>query len=184
MAMTHVRAHAVLVAALALTLAVLAGGCESRHYPPLSIPVGQALPSLALQDLMGKPVTLAPDTGKLLIINIWATWCAPCRHELPSLDRLARLLGPAQASVVGISVDSDSHVLREYLIERKLGFVNYRDDGRQVAEGVLGLHVFPTTLIVGPEGRLLKVEQGWRVWDSAEMVTKIRALIPTRQGKQ
>lgn len=182
--MYHARAHVALLAVAALTLAVLTGGCESRHYPPLSIPVGQALPPLALQDLMGKPVTLRPDAGKLLIINIWATWCAPCRHELPSLDRLARLLGPAQAGVIGISVDSDSHVLREYLIERKLGFVNYRDDGRQVAETVLGLHVFPTTLIVGPDGTLLKVEQGWRVWDSAEMVAKIRGLMSAKQHKQ
>lgn len=160
-----------------LVLAVLVTACESRHYPPLTVPVGQSLPPLALQDLTGDPVTLKPDTGKLLIINIWATWCAPCRHELPSLDRLAKVLGPAQARVVGISVDSDGHVLREYLIERDLDFVNYRDAGRQVADGVLGIHVYPTTLIVGPNGGLLKVVQGWRTWDSADMVAQVRALM-------
>ena len=183
MTMPRAIARGRLYAAVLLVLPVLIGACESSRYPPLAIPVGQALPALPLQDLEGGPVSLAANTGKLLIINIWATWCSACRHELPSLDRLAKILGPTQASIIGISVDSDSHVLREYLIERNLDLVNYRDAGRQIAEVVLGIHVYPTTLIVGPGGRLLKVVQGWRDWDSPAMVAQVRALLPDSQHR-
>jgi thiol-disulfide isomerase/thioredoxin len=170
------------LAALLLLLTGFCGACsDSSRYPPLKIKVGQAVPSLALVDRQQQPVTVTTATGKLLVINLWATWCAPCRHELPSLDQLAKVLGEKQASVIGISVDRDSHVWREYLAERQLGFANFRDADRRIADGIIGIHVYPTTLIVGPQGTLLKVVQGWRKWDSPEMVAQMRALIPTSQ---
>lgn len=171
-------ARAVFISATVLSLVGLSEGCDSRHYAALSIPLGQKLPVLELQSVTGKPVNFPTNTGKLLIINVWATWCGPCRHELPSLDRLSKVLGTSHATVIGVSVDNDSHVLREYLIERRLSFTTYRDKGRQIADKLLGIHVFPTTLIVGPDGTLLKVVQGWRTWDSPDLIAELKALLP------
>lgn len=184
MALPRSLVRGLMISATVLSIASLIAGCESRHYPPLSIPVGNKIPDLALQSVTGEPVKFSTNTGKLLIINVWATWCGPCRHELPSLDRLAKVLGTNRATVVGISVDSDSHVLREYLIERRLGFTSYRDEGRQIADNLLGIHVFPTTLIVGPEGTLRKVVQGWRTWDSPDMVAELKELLPANPKGQ
>ena len=147
--------------------------------------VGQEVPPLVLKDIDGKRVTVKSKTGKLLIINMWATWCGPCRHELPSLDRLAKILGADQATIIGISSDTDSHVLREYLIERKVDFTSYWDSDMRITNEVVGVRVFPSTLFIGPGGVLLKVVEGWREWDKADIVDDIKSVTnPGSTNKQ
>lgn len=147
----------------------------SKPPPPLKLQPGDPVPDLSLKDMFEKPAQLTAKSNKLLIINVWATWCGPCRHELPSLDRLGEKLR-SEAQVVGISVDTDSHVLREYLIERKVGFPSYWDPDRHFARDILGVRVYPSTLLVSPHGRLIKVEEGWREWDTPKMLAEIRAV--------
>lgn len=116
------------------------------------------------------------------MINVWATWCAPCRHEMPSLQRLANQLGRERLELVGLSVDTDEHVVREYLIENKIHFPSFLDINFASANGVFGIRVFPSTFFLSPEGTLLKVVEGWRDWDSQEMVAEIRGLLPASPG--
>ena len=102
---------------LALVLVVAAGvaGC-SKGVEPLppreGAPLAQAsvsakLPSLAVADLGGRLSTIDSLRGRILVLNVWATWCAPCRREMPSLDQLHRELDPSRYLVVGIAVDDD-----------------------------------------------------------------------------
>ena len=112
------------------------------------------------------------------MINIWATWCAPCRHEMPSLQRLANQLGSDKLELVGLSVDMDEHVVREYLIENNIHFPSFLDRNFASANGVFGIRVFPSTFFLSPDGTLLKVVEGWRDWDAPEMVAEIRGLLP------
>ena len=112
------------------------------------------------------------------MINVWATWCAPCRHEMPSLQRLSRQLGSDRLELVGLSVDTDDHVVREYLIENKILFPSYLDRDSVIANGVFGIRVFPSTFFLGPDGVLLKVVEGWRDWESPEIVADIKRLLP------
>lgn len=169
-----------------ILVASLASACSEPPVPPLKVSVGDLLPDFSTRDVHEKPVTLAAKTGKLLIVNVWATWCGPCRYELPSLDRLAEILGPKQVSIVGVSVDEDSHVLREYLIEHKVRFPSYWDPQRHITDEILGVRVFPSTFFVGADGRLKKVVEGWREWDAPESVAEIRALMdgahPAKSG--
>ena len=95
--------------------------CESSQ-PPHKLQIGQNIPSLSVQDLNNQFVTLKPSPGKVLMINVWATWCAPCRHEMPSMQRLYNQLGSDHIELIGLSVDMDEHVVREYLIENKIHF--------------------------------------------------------------
>jgi thiol-disulfide isomerase/thioredoxin len=150
--------------------------CE-QSLPPLKVQAGQAVvQELDVQDLKGKASKLPMVTGKLLILNVWATWCGPCRHEMPSLDRLSQKLDSDHYSVVGLSVDSDDHVVREFLIERKVTFTNYMDPAMTVANQVFGIRAFPSTFVFAPDGRLLEVIEGWREWDNAQMIDRISKL--------
>ncbi len=112
------------------------------------------------------------------MINVWATWCGPCRHEMPSLQRLADAIGPERFQLVGLSVDHDEHVVREYLIEQKIRFPSYLDRQFASVNGVFGVRVFPSTLFLAPDGTLLKVVESWRDWDSPEMLAEVRKLLP------
>ncbi|WP_455218987.1 TlpA family protein disulfide reductase [Kaarinaea lacus] len=150
--------------------------CEQSSLPSLKIAQGQRVPDLKVKDLTGNETTLSLASGQVLILNVWATWCGPCRHEMPSLDRLSRSLDSTHYSVVGLSVDTDDHVVREFLIERKVSFPNYMDPAMEVANQVFGIRAFPSTFVFGPDGRLLEVIEGWREWDTPSMVGRITNL--------
>jgi len=143
---------------------------------PLNVQIGQPLSDIKLKSLTGKDLTLPVKTGKVLIINIWATWCGPCRHEMPSLDRLSTLLDNNKFTVIGISVDDDDHVAREFLIDRKVTFKNYLDPAMSTANDYFGIRVFPSTFVISPSGKLLQVIEGWRDWDAPELIKELEAL--------
>lgn len=166
---------------LLLSLLILLPACEEPP-PPLKISIGQIVPALPVQDLFNKPASIQPEANKLLMINVWATWCGPCRHELPSLQRLAAKLGVDRLALVGLSVDMDEHVVREYLIENKIDFPSFLDRDQSEVNDVLGVRVFPSTFFVGPDGKLLKVIEGWREWEDPQLLAEIRALLPVASG--
>lgn len=117
------------------------------------------------------------------MINVWATWCAPCRHEMPSLQRLADTIGPEKLELVGLSVDHDEHVVREYLNEHKIRFPSYLDRQFASVNGILGVRVFPSTFFLAPDGTLLRVIESWRDWDSPEMLEEIQSLLPAPENQ-
>ena len=158
---------------LIITTVCLFTACE-QPLPPLKLQIGQSLQAVSVKDLKGGDTQLSLATGKVTILNVWATWCGPCRHEMPSLDRLANALDNEKYSVVGLSVDTDDHVVREFLIERKVGFVSYMDPAMEVANQVFGVRAFPSTFVFSPKGQLLDVIEGWRDWDTPAMISKIQ----------
>ena len=103
--------------AAALLLAAALGGCAQHSAPPDHIVTGQPFPTLQVNDLEGRAAVLAAERGKLVVLNVWATWCAACRKELPSLQRLSGDLDPRRFAVIGLSLDNDAHDVREYLID-------------------------------------------------------------------
>lgn len=167
--------RAMVALCLWIALGVSLSSCSGSSQPPLKLRPGDPLPDMVLKDVNEKPAQLAMKSDKLLIINVWATWCGPCRHELPSLDRLGQKLKD-DARVIGISIDTDSHVLREYLIERKVRFPSYWDPEQHFARDILGVRVYPSTLFISPAGNLIKVEEGWREWDTPQMLANIRTM--------
>ncbi|WP_455209152.1 TlpA family protein disulfide reductase [Kaarinaea lacus] len=154
---------------------VSANSCQ-RSLPPLKVQPGQVIQELHVQDLRGQDVKLSLATGKVLILNVWATWCGPCRHEMPSLDRLSQKLDRNRFIVAGLSVDTDDHVVREFLIERKVSFINYMDPAMTVANEEFGIRAFPSTFVFAPDGRLLEVIEGWREWDNQRMIQRLTTL--------
>ncbi len=122
-----------------------------------------------------------PLAGRHSLVNIWGTWCAPCRRELPALERLARSL-PEGWQVLGLAVDQEAEAVEEYLLDRGVGYPNFLDPGRAIAEGALALPAYPATFLVGPDGRVLWWTLGARQWDAPGVVPALEAVARDEPG--
>ncbi len=150
--------------------------CDAPQSLQTQLVAGARFPALQLTNLKGEPVSTAQFAGKVLVLNVWATWCAPCRRELPSLQRLSEQLDPQKFVVLGMSVDADDHVVREFLIERKVTFTNWQDADMRVARDMLGVRAYPSTYLVAADGIVRRIVGGAQPWDNAEWQTLIRSL--------
>jgi len=154
------------------------GGCSQAV--TRNLVTGRMFPDITLTRLNGATTPFTDYRGKLVVLNVWATWCGPCRRELPSLEHLHKLLDPARFAVIALSVDSDDYVVHEYLRDRRITLTSYIDKDTRIADGVFGVRVYPDTFVIGPHGRLLGQYAGGRRWDSPKVVAAIRA---ARNGK-
>ena len=132
-------------------------------------------PQTGFQDASGRAVTIADFAGRVVLLNFWATWCAPCVRELPTMDRLQAQLGPEGLSVVAVSWDRGGLGVVAPFLDR-LGvdhLVIYLDPKGSTGRdfGVRGL---PTTLLIDAEGRIVGGLEGPLEWDSPEALALIR----------
>lgn len=125
-------------------------GCSDADKPDLE--AGATFPLPALEQLININEGGLDLEGKTLLINFWATWCAPCRKEMPELQRLSDRLNPAYFVVIGISVDEDINLVREFMLQYGIHFANLQDKNFLLASDLLGIKSFPETLIVSPNG--------------------------------
>lgn len=154
----------------AVGMLMLLVACDST--PPSQVDrlrYDQPFPALQLTALDGGAASLADYRGKLVVLNIWATWCEPCRRELPNLQALSESLDPARFAVLGLAEDDDPHLVREYLNDKGVRFANYVDPGRALATEVLGVQVFPYTLLIAPDGTFIERVPGPREWQQPEV---------------
>jgi thiol-disulfide isomerase/thioredoxin len=138
----------------------------------------QSMQSLAFNGPDGKAMTLADRAGKTLLVNLWATWCAPCRAEMPALDALQRAKGGAGFEVVAINVDTgDDAKPKKFLADTGVKTLTYYRDASMGAfnmlkEKALALGL-PVTLLVDPQGCLVAAMNGPANWsgpDAARLV--------------
>jgi len=139
---------------------------------PGEVPEGGYLREANMQGLNAQPRKLSEYRGKPLIINVWASWCGPCRAEMGSLDRLARRYGGKKFNVIGISTDDDRNAADEYVRQAKLSFANYIDS-KVFLENMLGANTIPLTVLVDAQGRVLVKVRGAREWDSPQALKVI-----------
>jgi thiol-disulfide isomerase/thioredoxin len=126
-----------------------------------------ALPPLAFTDADGKPLSLDSFKGKLVLLNLWATWCGPCVEEMPSLDRLQAKLGGNDFAVVALATDKQGRALVEPFLA-KLGVTHLRMylDTSGAVNRALKTRGLPTTLLIDREGREIGRLEGAAAWDS------------------
>ena len=143
--------------------------------PPLS------LKSLAFNAPDGTPMTMAGLSGKTVLLNLWATWCAPCRHEMPALNQLQKEEGGADFEVVAINVDTGSDEKpKRFLEETQVDALGFYRDATMGAFNELkrrGLALgLPVTLLVDGEGCMIAHMNGPAEWASADAKALIAAV--------
>jgi len=136
-----------------LTLAGCRNGERLREIDVDAPIIGRVLPTLELTDLGQQPVDLASFRGRNVLLNLWATWCFPCREEMPELEELQQQYALEDLSVVGLSFDDiDPALVAEFLETSNITYANFLADGVSVIEA-LGLSPgIPHTLLIDREG--------------------------------
>jgi thiol-disulfide isomerase/thioredoxin len=140
---------------------------------PGEVETGQTLREAMLQGLNGPGRKLSEFRGKPLIINVWASWCGPCREEMASLERLSWLNTTGQFSLIGISTD-DYPENAKALLKKSNATINHFIDNHLQMENMLGAAQLPLTVLVDANGRILYKIYGSRQWDSPEALSLIR----------
>jgi len=161
-------------------------GNESREMArSLTGPVaaGKMAADFKLKDLKGNAVSLSSMRGKVVFLNIWATWCAPCREEMPSIESLyEKFRGDKDFVVLAVSQDTDgSRAVAPYVEKNGLNFTVLLDPQNEVGDeyNVSGI---PETFIIGRDGRIVAHHLGPYDWSSGEMRAALEELIEAKEG--
>jgi thiol-disulfide isomerase/thioredoxin len=136
------------------------------------VPVGGLLREVSMDGLNGTRKMLSDYQGKPLLINVWASWCGPCRAEMGSLQRLATKYNGNAFNIIGISTDDYRDDALSAIKMSNIKFENYIDH-KLVLEKMLGARTIPLTVLVDAQGRVLKKIRGAREWDSTDMISTI-----------
>jgi thiol-disulfide isomerase/thioredoxin len=129
------------------------------------VPIGATLPDVALQGLNGPPRRLNSFRGRPLLINVWASWCGPCKQEMASLERLA--WQEQDFAIIGVSTDDYADKAAS-LLKRTNSTISHFIDHDLQMENILGASQLPLTVLVDADGRVLQRIYGSRQWDGAD----------------
>ncbi len=135
--------------------------------------------NVEFEDGQGRKQMLAGLRGKVVLLNIWATWCGPCRVEMPTLDRLQSQLGSKDFEVVALSIDRGGQVVvKKFFDETKVQVLAIYVDASAVSQDKLGIVGIPTTLLIDSEGREIARHIGPAQWDRPEVTAFISRYLP------
>jgi cytochrome c biogenesis protein CcmG/thiol:disulfide interchange protein DsbE len=140
------------------------------------INAGDTAPDFNITVDGGSQVSVRNFSGKVLLLNFWATWCEPCREELPSLKALAQALGPEGLVVLGVSSDYDASAYDAYIRDKPAGFLTVRqpDGGIQAAYGTMEI---PESYLIDRHGKVRAKFISNQNWTSGEIVAEVRSLL-------
>ena len=173
------------VAAVLVAVAAAAGVLwSSVGARPVS--AGSPAPDFSVADVHGGEATLATFAGKVLLLNVWATWCAPCREEMPSMQRLYDLFAREDFEIAAISVDAPQASIRSALggggdpvafaDELGLTFPILLDPDGEI-QGIYQTSGVPESFLIGRDGYIYKKVAGATTWDSPTNVQLVRRLV-------
>ena len=121
----------------------------------------------------GEPHAIASDRGSVVLLDVWATWCEPCRDALPTYERLAKHYGARGLKVYALNVDEDTRAIPPFLAETKVSLPILLDANAEVASNVLRVRSMPTTVLIDREGKARYVHEGF----AEELLAKYQAEI-------
>jgi peroxiredoxin len=168
---TTVKLIAVLLAA---ALPALPAACLAGDIAP-----GVAAPAFELSSSTGKPIGLADLKGEVVLINFWASWCGPCRQEMPILDQLYRSYKEAGFVLLGVNVEPNARDADKFLKGTPVSFPILFDPRSQVSK-LYEVSGMPSTVIIDRNGKVRYVHHGYQPGDEGEYLNQIRAL--TQEG--
>ncbi len=160
-------------------LAALALACAGQGLrPTVKLPLLAGKPlDVAAEDLAGHPVRIDGGKGQVLVVDFFASWCQPCKVQLPHLDRLSRELHAEGLEVYGVSFDEDLNAIRGFAAEMAVGFPVLWDRGGNKLAPALSIERLPTTLVVDRAGIIRKVHLGYDTKEGERLEAEVRALL-------
>ena len=169
-----------LIRMLALLVLLFSVGAQADPYNEMAVdrPGGSvAAPPFVLPKLSGEKLSLETLAGKVVLLNFWATWCAPCRTEMPGMERLSQQYRDRGLAIVAVSIDEGGEKrIAKFVRRQNLSYPILLDPQSEIAERyeVNGL---PSSYLIDGEGRLIGRLEGSREWDSPEAISLIEQLL-------
>lgn len=157
--------------------AVCLPGCRDDGYPEEELRRRFLHDLSQLPDLHGNVVPFSVYSGVALVVNIWASWCPPCVVEMPSLEKMGKFFDPKDLRVIGVSVDKDLNLVREFLLRSKLTFPMLLDRGNEV----LRTPIFPSTFLLRRDHTIAQVVVGERDWVGQKMIEEIEQKLAVKR---
>jgi peroxiredoxin len=148
-----------------------------------TVAAGKMAADFKLRDLKGNAISLSSLRGKVVFLNVWATWCAPCREEMPSIESLYKAFGVNKDFVVlAVSQDTDGlKAVAPYMEKNGFDFTVLLDPRNEVGESYSVTGV-PETFIIGRDGRIVAHHVGPYDWSTSEMREALQELIKSKEG--
>ena len=148
--------------------------------PSRAVEIGEHAPQFAIESLTGNgSVSLSALRGKVVYLDFWASWCAPCLVALPTLDKLRHELPKGQFQVIAVNLDRDLEKARKFLLDHKVGYPSGTDPEGQVAD-TFDLDTMPTSFLIDRNGVVRYVHRGFRKDDVDEIRAQIQKLLRKR----
>ena len=164
-----------------ITRAKVSRGAKARG----SVDISQAAPDVTFKDLTGGTVPLAQYRGKVVLVNFWATWCDPCRREIPWLIEMQQKYASRGFTVLGVAMDEEGKSVVELYLQKERFTVNGKPDQAitypivlgddEIADKFGGLIGYPTSVLISPDGRQVRRIDGLISYD--EMARAIESLL-------
>jgi len=165
---------------LLLLFVALQSGCTDTQTATLPVK-GEAMPSFSMLNLSEKSDSsqdLFED--KVVVLNIWATWCPPCRQEMPDLIRLSEMLPKDKFVVIGLAADNNIEVVQQFVKEHHISFPIYWDKaGNSIVAKTLGVARFPETFVINRKGVYVEKIVGAFPWADPQMLTILNGIYET-----
>lgn len=140
---------------------------------------GAKMPEIGLQALSGKGVDVAALTGKVVIVDFWATWCAPCRESMPELEKLYKKYADRGLTVVGVSVDKEAGVIKPFLEKLQVTFPIVHDGAHSLADKFAPARM-PSSYVIDRKGVVRYVHGGYHPGDVAALEKELQELLSAK----
>ena len=157
------------IALISLLFAVSFVACNGGRPPR----IGETAPDFTISD-GSRTVTLSQLRGKPVLLNFWASWCAPCVEEMPSLVQLQKQLGD-KATVLAVSVDSDDKAYQQFVHDHNIDLLTVRDP-KQISNSLYATFKFPETYVIDKNGKIVRKFIGAVDWTNPEIVDYLNKL--------
>ncbi len=145
--------------------------------------VGSSAPDFILKDLDGKKVKLSDHRGEIVLLNFWATWCPPCRAEMPSMEKMKEKMKGKDFIILAVSIDTSSpDRLSDFIEKNGYTFDILHDPEQTVARNYLVMGI-PTTYIIDKKGVIVEKSVGAEMWDTEERIEQMHELLGIKKGR-
>ncbi len=161
-----------LTAALAVVLVYVVSGTLEPHI----VNAGDIAPNFTITTDQGRPISRDNFGGKLLVLNFWASWCEPCVEETPSLNMFQREFAKQGVVVLGISIDRNEKLYRQFLSSRHVAFPTARDPDANIS-GSYGTFQIPETYLIDRSGKVVEKVISNQNWMDPDFLSRVRKLL-------